>query len=141
MNTDQVRDLLTLCATYDNRKPNAAVVAEWSEVMETVRYEDATQAVRDYYATLQADPFVKPAHILRGVSEIRRRREEADAKRQAAAGLLPNERRCRWWRRCQCTHSACFDGWMDELEHRTGPGGRDYVFAVRCCRCEEAMPK
>lgn len=42
---------------------------------------------------------------------------------------LARERACRW-KRCVCTHTECFDGWLDRPEDEGKP-------AMRCPTCEE----
>jgi hypothetical protein len=67
-----------------------------------------------------------------------------DVAVERAAAVEPDtiERRCRFWRSCACTHTICYDGWLDEEEYTTRivqNRPRKYVAVRRCPICAEAI--
>jgi len=72
MERSEAAKVLTLCAVYDNRTIGEAEVIEWHKVLNSVRFEDATVAVRQYYAGTRQ--WVMPSDVLAGVKRLRAER-------------------------------------------------------------------
>jgi hypothetical protein len=72
MQRSEAAKVLTLCAVYDRRTIGETDATEWHNVLESVRFEDATVAVRQYYATTRQ--WVMPSDVLAGVKRLRAER-------------------------------------------------------------------
>lgn len=78
MNRTETAMLLTLCAAFDARTIGEADVKAWADVLASVPFVDAEQAVKNHYGS--TDDFIKPSHIKAEVKRIRRDRlDHADA--------------------------------------------------------------
>ena len=69
MERSEAAKVLTLCAVYDNRTIGEAEVIEWHKVLNLVRFEDATVAVRQYYARTRQ--WIMPSDVVEGVRRLR----------------------------------------------------------------------
>jgi len=72
MERSEAAKVLTLCAVYDRRTIGETDATEWHKVLNSVRFEDATMAVRQYYAATRQ--WVMPSDVLAGVKRLRAER-------------------------------------------------------------------
>lgn len=92
---EQVQRVLALCAAFDNRTPQTAVVAAWTQVFAQdgeLTLHDALAAVTQHYATETI--WIMPAHIRRIAEQIRRaRRATLPPVEELMAGVDPDDPR------------------------------------------------
>jgi hypothetical protein len=69
MERSEAAKVLTLCAVYDRRTIGETDVREWHNVLDLVRFADATVAVRQHYAAHRE--WVMPSDVLAGVKRLR----------------------------------------------------------------------
>jgi heterodisulfide reductase subunit B len=126
MSYEEAVDLLSFAATYDSRKPNAAVVNSWMEAAERGRwnFDEAVEAVHEHYA--RTTQFLMPGHIT-----------EAVRVKRAQPIALPEQRRKEIGRPAPAapeTVRSCMEqvarelGWDQEMDRRS-------VLAVPCPWC------
>lgn len=72
MTEAEVRQLLAVAMSYDNRKPGQANVAAWKEVADRARwnFDEALDALHQHYA--ESTDFLMPGHITQRIREKRR---------------------------------------------------------------------
>jgi len=64
--------LLTVAASFDNRKPDPDAAKAWAVALEGYRFEDCRDAiVRHFRSTSE---YLLPVHVIRGVKAIRKQR-------------------------------------------------------------------
>jgi hypothetical protein len=83
----EIINLLSIAAAFDNRKPGEATVHAWTDSARRGRwtFDEASEAVKTYYATTTAErPFVMPSHITQWIKGDRQDR----AMRTQAAELI-----------------------------------------------------
>src|SRR5664280_3784382 len=99
MQRSEAAKVLTLCAVYDRRTIGETDATEWQKVLNSVRFEDATVAVRQYYAGTRQ--WVMPSDVLAGVKRLRAERLARETDRVPAgnpddvAGYLRDLRQTR----------------------------------------------
>lgn len=78
MTRDQIIDLLTAAAAYDNRRPDQTSIHAWAESARRGHwtFEQALDAIHEHYAT--STDRIMPAHITRHVQTARRAAIEAE---------------------------------------------------------------
>lgn len=74
MNLSETAKILGLCSSFDNRKDSDAAAIAWQRVLKDVSYQDAEEAVYEYYS--RETEWIKPGHIKDEVRRIRARRSE-----------------------------------------------------------------
>lgn len=132
MTHDQVVDLLTAIAAYDNRKPNAAAVMAWGKAAELGRWTlpEALDAVHEHFC--ENPDYLMPAHITARVKAARQDRAmRAEALALEAAPVDPVAAK-----RVEAIvdELAKTMGWTDRAETRTS-----YAVKVRCPHCSAAV--
>lgn len=90
MTRDEVIDLLTVAAVYDNRKPDPAMLAGWTETARRARWTHplAIDAIHEHYTN--STERIMPAHITRHVQAARRAAVERDHAASLAAEPVVN---------------------------------------------------
>lgn len=83
MNLAETSQLLALIAKYDNRKADDATVVAWHAVLGDLDAADARAAVLAHIGN--ADAYLMPVHIRRGVAEIQRERHRVEREAREAA--------------------------------------------------------
>lgn len=63
MTEQEIKQLLALAMSYDNRRPGEANVAAWSEAADRGRwtFDAAVEAIHEHY--VRSPDFIMPAHI------------------------------------------------------------------------------
>lgn len=79
MTPAEAQMLLSIAASFDNRKPNEEAAVSWSHALDGLRFEDARDAIVAHYRA--SSEWLMPAKV---ISEVRRIR----SKRIAEAGDL-----------------------------------------------------
>jgi len=69
MNATEAAALLTICAAYDNRKPDADTAKAWAMALDGMRYEDCWVAVVNHYQ--RSREWIMPSDVIRGARKIR----------------------------------------------------------------------
>jgi len=115
VNLAETHDLLTLIATFDNRRFDDAVVVCWQEILGSLTFDDARQAVFQHFG--DTAEWLMPAHVKRIVAEIDRdrrrvRREHLEQAALASEAADPTRR----------DRSAEVQALLDDLRERLGPG-------------------
>lgn len=64
----QTTALLALVSSFDNRKPNPEMVTAWNMTLSDVRFDDARDAVIDYFQT--ESKWIMPADVLKRVKRM-----------------------------------------------------------------------
>jgi hypothetical protein len=77
-----VYDLLTLAASFDNRKFDDATVAAWHAVLHDLDPGDAQTAVLQHFSSSRE--YLMPVHIREAAQAVRRRREHLEREAQQA---------------------------------------------------------
>ncbi|ALG06835.1 hypothetical protein [Kibdelosporangium phytohabitans] len=75
MTEDEIRALLAVAMSYDNRRPGDANVAAWQESAARAKwtFPEAVNAIKDYYTnTTDPRPFVMPSHVTAALRQGRR---------------------------------------------------------------------
>lgn len=72
MRPDQIATLLAYISSIDGRHTSTLMAEAWSDLVGDLDFEDAKAAVRDHYRA--STDWLKPAHILTGVRQIRKKR-------------------------------------------------------------------
>ena len=72
MKATEAAALLTICAAYDNRKPDADQAKAWALVLDGYRFEDCRDAIVAHYRTSRE--WIMPADVIAGVKRIRNKR-------------------------------------------------------------------
>lgn len=78
MTHNEVVDLLSTIASYDNRKPNAAAVAAWGTAAEMGRWTlpEALAAVKAHF--FESTDYLMPAHVAKRIKDTRQDRAMRD---------------------------------------------------------------
>jgi hypothetical protein len=74
VNPQEVINLLSIAAAFDNRKAGEANVHAWTDSAQRARwtFAEAAEALKDYYATTQDEkPWVMPSHITARIKAVR----------------------------------------------------------------------
>lgn len=72
MRPDQIATLLAYISSIDGRHTSTLMAEAWSDLVVDLDFEDAKAAVRDHCRA--STDWLKPAHILTGVRQIRKKR-------------------------------------------------------------------
>lgn len=72
MNLAETNQLLTLIASYDNRRTGDETVRAWREVLADLPFADCRAAVVEHFAN--SDAYLMPVHVRRGAVEFDRER-------------------------------------------------------------------
>lgn len=75
------------------------------------------------------DPFADPAASTATPKPAEHKADTAEQR----------ERRCRFHKHCTCSHTECFDGWLDADEVRATEMNKQQVASRRCPRCADAQ--
>lgn len=106
MTPTEAAALLTICAGFDNRKPDADVAKAWSIALDGYRFEDCRAAVVTHYVSSR--DWIMPADIIAAVKRIRSKRI-AEGEGQ----LVPPE---------GCREGAALHTWLRSAKRRLGDG-------------------
>lgn len=69
MKPTEAAALLTICATFDNRKPDRDQAQAWSLVLDGLRFLDCRDAIVAHYKTKR--DWIMPSDVIQGVDRIR----------------------------------------------------------------------
>lgn len=64
--------LLTIAASFDNRKPDADAARAWSVALDGYRFEDCRDAIVTHY--VKGNEWLMPSHVITEVKRIRSKR-------------------------------------------------------------------
>ena len=87
MTKTEIAQLLTLAASYDNRKLGPEHVEAWALLLADLDYEDAVEALKNHYRT--SDKWMMPAHVVQGVKALEADRERRRSRIPAIAPTKP----------------------------------------------------
>lgn len=122
----EVRHLLAVTMSYDNRKPSDAAVLAWGEAASRGRwtFEEAVEAVHEHY--VRSNEFLMPAHI---TALVRSRRQDAAMREPVVAPDAVGQAR---------VVGMLSGAFRDVGEPAPGDLAQlhDAVLAVRCPRCQ-----
>jgi hypothetical protein len=96
MTPQEIINLLTIAAAFDNRKPGQATVHAWLDSATRGRwtFDEAAEAIKDYYATTTDDkPWVMPSHITARIHAVRQDQEMRSTAKELATPVDPRVRR------------------------------------------------
>lgn len=88
MNPQEIINLLSIAAAFDNRKAGEAAVHAWTDAAHRARwtFDEAAEAVKDYYATTTDEkPWVMPSHITAHIRAARQDRAMRSTGRELVA--------------------------------------------------------
>ncbi|WHP18819.1 hypothetical protein [Cellulomonas sp. ES6] len=85
MHPAHAAELLSLCASLDNRTVNESTALAWAQVLPDLRMEDATTAVVEHYR--EHREWIMPADIVRGARAAVALRIEDGLREIRAAGI------------------------------------------------------
>jgi hypothetical protein len=88
MTPTEAAALLTICAAYDNRKPDPDAAKAWAMALDSYRFEDCRAAIVTHYRTSRE--WIMPADVITAVKRTRTGRLE-DAAPCPPAGLDPDD--------------------------------------------------
>lgn len=92
MTEEEIINLLTIAAAFDNRKPSQGAVHAWADSADRGRwtFQEASEAIKDYYArTTDEKPWVMPSHITARIRVVREDREMRTAALELTAPQDP----------------------------------------------------
>lgn len=91
MTHNEIVDLLSTIASYDNRKPNAAAVAAWGTAAEMGRWTlpEAVAAVKAHF--FEDTAYLMPAHVAKRIKDARQDRAMRDEALAIEAGPVHPE--------------------------------------------------
>lgn len=69
MKPTEAAALLTICAAYDNRKPDVDAAKAWAMALAGHRFEDCREAIVNYYRASR--DWIMPADVIKEVNRIR----------------------------------------------------------------------
>lgn len=72
MNPAEAQVLLSMCAAYDNRKPDPDAAKAWAAALQGLRFDDCRQAVIEHYRA--NDAWLMPSMVRTLVRRIRDKR-------------------------------------------------------------------
>jgi hypothetical protein len=81
--------LLTLAATFDNRGIGEAAATAWADAGTRARwtYDEAAEAIKDYYATTTDDkPWIMPSHVTARIRAARQDQAMRETARELTGG-------------------------------------------------------
>jgi hypothetical protein len=95
MTPTEAAALLTICAAYDNRKPDADAAKAWAMALDSHRFEDCRDAIVSHYRTSRE--WIMPADVIAAVKRVRGGRIE-DVAPSPPADMDPDDtgRYARW---------------------------------------------
>jgi hypothetical protein len=88
MKTSEAAALLTICAAYDNRKPDADQAKAWGMALDGLRFEDCREAIVQHYRGSRE--WIMPADVFAAVRKTRTSRLE-DVAPTPPPGLDPDD--------------------------------------------------
>jgi hypothetical protein len=91
MTPQEIIDLLTIAAAWDNRKANEAAVHAWLDSATRARwtFPEAAEAIKDYYTnTRDEKPWVMPSHITAFIRATREDTRLRNTGRELAAAAI-----------------------------------------------------
>jgi hypothetical protein len=88
MTPTEAAALLTICAAYDNRKPDPDAAKAWAMALDGYRFEDCREAVVAHYRASRE--WIMPSDVIAAVKKVRGGRIE-DVTTQPPAGLDPDD--------------------------------------------------
>jgi hypothetical protein len=88
MKTTEAAALLTICAAYDNRKPDADQAKAWAMALDGLRFEDCREAIVQHYRASRE--WIMPADVVSAVKKTRTSRLE-DVAPSPPPGLDPDD--------------------------------------------------
>jgi hypothetical protein len=86
----EIINLLSIAAAFDNRKAGESTVHAWTDSSERARWTfvEASEAIKDYYAnTTDEKPWVMPSHITARIRSVRQDREMRNTGRELVAAV------------------------------------------------------
>lgn len=72
MKTTEAAALLTIAATFDNRKPDADHAKAWAMALDGLRFEDCRDVIVDHYR--RSREWLMPIDVIGGVRRLREKR-------------------------------------------------------------------
>ena len=87
MKPTEAAALLTICAAYDNRKPDPDAAKAWAMALDGLRFEDCRDAVVQHYRVSRE--WIMPADVIAAVKKVRGGRIE-DVALSPPPGLDPD---------------------------------------------------
>lgn len=96
--------LLTVCAAYDNRKPDADAAQAWALALDGLPFTDCRDVIVEHYR--RSSDWVMPAHIRTAVRKIRDKRIAEAGDLTPPRGLTDAQER----------------EWLGEARRRIGDG-------------------
>jgi hypothetical protein len=95
MTPTEAAALLTICAAYDNRKPDADAAKAWAMALDGLRFEDCRDAIVAHHRVSRE--WIMPADVVTAVKKTRTSRLE-DVAPQPPADMDPDDtgRYARW---------------------------------------------
>lgn len=91
MNAAEAAALLTIAASFDNRKPDEDAARGWAYALEDVRFVDAREAVVKHYR--RSSQWLMPVDVIKAVTAIRADRIAKAPHPIPPAGLTESEER------------------------------------------------
>lgn len=91
MTPTEAAALLTICAGFDNRKPDADQAKAWSLALDGLRFIDCRDAIVDHYRRTR--DWIMPFDVISGVRQVRERRVVQYGPVDIPAGLTETEYR------------------------------------------------
>ena len=88
MKPTEAAALLTICAAYDNRKPDPDAAKAWAMALDPYRFEDCRDAIVQHYRTSRE--WIMPADVITAVKKTRTSRLE-DVAPCPPPGLDPDD--------------------------------------------------
>lgn len=88
MTPQEIINLLSIAAAFDNRKPGESTVHAWTDSATRARwtFDEAAEAIKDYYATTSDEkPWVMPSHITARIRAVREDRALRMTTKELAA--------------------------------------------------------
>jgi hypothetical protein len=90
MTPTEAAALLTICASFDNRKPDENAATAWAMALDDLRFIDCREAIVVHYRTSRE--WIMPVNIREGVKRVRIDRWNAFVEQIPGKYLLPPAR-------------------------------------------------
>lgn len=106
MTPTEAAALLTICAAYDNRRPDPDAAKAWAMALDGLRFEDCREAIVQHYRASRE--WIMPADVLTAVKKTRTSRLE-DVAPCPPRGLDPDD-------------TAAYAGWLAGVRQAIADG-------------------
>jgi hypothetical protein len=118
MKTTEAAALLTICAAYDNRKPDADQAKAWAMALDGLRFEDCREAIVQHYRASRE--WIMPADVFAAVKKVRTGRLE-DVALTPPEGMDPDD-------------TAAYTRWLAEHRRAIADGIESSIEEYRATR-------